>query len=307
MADGDAGAEHQDRRGSRQGPENRPGETPVRPGGQRRAGERHDRVERVGEVGRGLEALVGVLLEDAADDAVEGGRQRRLDRGRVLLGRRREDLGRGTAGEGRRAGEHLVEHGAEREQVRARVGRRALDALGCDVAGGAEQRLRERGAVLLGQQAVGDGAAAQPGEAEVEDLHAPVGGEDDVRRLEVVVQDRAGVGGRESLCDLDRDLDGPTLRQPAAGEPLLQRLALDELEHDVGHVALAADVVDADDRGVVDRRSAARASCSNRRSRSGWRAASKSSSLIATSRPRRVSRARCTSDMPPTPSGDSSS
>ena len=60
------------------------------------------------------------------------------------------------------------------------------------------------------------------------------------------------MGGGEALRDLDRDLEGAPLRQPAAGEALLQRLALDQLEHDVGHVALAADVVDADDRGVVD-------------------------------------------------------
>ena len=44
----------------------------------------------------------------------------------------------------------------------------------------------------------------------------------------------------------------------AAREAPLQRLALDQLHDDVGHVALAADVVDADDHGVVHRARGAR-------------------------------------------------
>src|SRR5688500_197302 len=48
---------------------------------------------------------------------------------------------------------------------------------------------------------------------------------------------------------------------------------------------------------------AARASCSNRASRSGSVEKAAGSTLIATSRPRRASRARYTSPMPPAPSG----
>src|SRR5579862_3820981 len=47
-----------------------------------------------------------------------------------------------------------------------------------------------------------------------------------------------------------------------------------------------------------------RASCSNRRSRSASVATASGSTLIATSRPSRVSRARYTSPMPPAPTGD---
>jgi len=44
--------------------------------------------------------------------------------------------------------------------------------------------------------------------------------------------------------------------------------------------------------------------CSKRRNRSASLASASGSSLIATSRPSRVSRARYTSPMPPAPSGD---
>ena len=45
------------------------------------------------------------------------------------------------------------------------------------------------------------------GQAEVEDLHPPVGGEEQVLGLEVAVDDALGVRGGEAASHLGRDLE----------------------------------------------------------------------------------------------------
>ena len=83
-----------------------------------------------------------VLLQAVPDDAVE--RRRHVgagapaELGRILPQDRRHRLGRRVAPERAPAGEHLVEHGAEREQVRARVDRLAAHLLRRHVADRAE-------------------------------------------------------------------------------------------------------------------------------------------------------------------------
>ena len=236
-----------------------------RPPSRRAALERHrgarddgERLEREREVARGLEALGRVLLESSVNDPRERGRERWVDLGGVALARGGEDLGRRRAVERRHAREHLVQHRAEREHVGARVGHVAVDALRRDVAGCPEQRLRDRLARRRRGRPLRRAAAAQAGEAEVEDLHPPVAGQDDVRGLDVVVQDAPRVGRGEPVADLDRGLERLADGQPAAQQPALQRLSLDELEDDVRDVALVPDIVDGHDRRVLDRSGGAR-------------------------------------------------
>ena len=64
----------------------------------------------------------------------------RFDLRRLLAQDRRHRLDRRTVGEGASAGEHLVEHDAEREEVRAVIGRLAAHLLGGHVADRAEDR-----------------------------------------------------------------------------------------------------------------------------------------------------------------------
>ena len=75
--------------------------------------------------------------------------------------------------------------------------------------------------------------------------------------------------------------------------------------NDVGRALVGADVVDGGMFGWL-RAAAARASCSKRRSRSASAENDAGSTLMATSRLSRVSRARYTSPMPPAPSGAAS-
>src|SRR5262249_43327116 len=92
----------------------------------------------------------------------------------------------------------------------------------------------------------------QLGQAEVEDLDAPVLGQEEVVGLEVPVGDAAGVGGGEARAHLHRYLPGLAQRQRTAVEPGAQRLALQQLEHRVGSSVLGAHVVDRHDVRMLE-------------------------------------------------------
>ena len=116
-----------------------------------------------------------------------------------------EDDRRGAALEGHAAGGHLVEHRAERKQVRTRVERLAARLLGGHVGHRAEGRAGVGQLVLGHRRHVGfPGPGDEPrrpelGKAEVENLHLARPGHKNVRRLDVPVSDAARVGRVERL------------------------------------------------------------------------------------------------------------
>jgi hypothetical protein len=69
----------------------------------------------------------------------------------------------------------------------------------------------------------------QLGDAEVEDLDAPVVRDEQVFGLDVAVDDRLVVGGREALRDLTREVDRFPRRQRTLVEPSAQRLPLETM------------------------------------------------------------------------------
>ena len=85
-----------------------------------------------------------------------------------------------------------------------------------------------------------------PNQAEVQDLHGPVEGQEDVVRLHIAVHDAARVRGRESLGDGGPDLEGSPERERSANERHAQRFALEELRDGVRNAPLVADVVGAE-------------------------------------------------------------
>ena len=108
-----------------------------------RAGERAagERLEIEGEVVGRAVALLGVLLQAVADDALEDRRDGAagdLQIRRIVAQDGAHRVGGGAALEGALAGEHLVEDGAEREDVRAVVGGQAAHLLRGHVADRAE-------------------------------------------------------------------------------------------------------------------------------------------------------------------------
>ena len=147
--------------------------------------------------------------------------------------------------EGDVAREHLVEDDAERVDVGLAVDVVAQRLLGRDVVGRAEH-------AAVGGQAV---VAQRAGDAEVGDLGRALGVEQDVLRLDVAVHDLVRVRAAERAGDLDRVGQRLVDRQPAEpADAVLERLALDVLEDDVGPVLVLAGVDHAHDVRVRELR-----------------------------------------------------
>ena len=127
------------------------------------------------------------------------------------------------AGEGLPACRHLVEDGAEREEVGAGVERFAANLFGRHVRQRAQHRARDRssapGSVLPSSPA--DPAAAWP--ARNRAAWPDRVGDEDVGRLDVAVDDPLGVGGFERIGELHAKFEDSIRGQRAAGDELVQR------------------------------------------------------------------------------------
>ena len=113
------------------------------------------------------------------------------------------------------------------------------------------------------------------------------------------MDDAARVRRDERVRDGDGNPERLVQPHPLAWNERIQALAADVLHHDEVVPVGRLDLVNRDDVRVV-RADAACASCTKRRRRF-VRQRSAGRTLMATSRPRRVSRARYTSPMPPAP------
>ena len=159
----------------------------------------------------------------------------------VLVGHRH----RGVALERRSPGQHLVQHHAEGVQVAAGVGRLAPGLLGREVGGGSHH------CPGLGQAGGGPGTRHQ-GDAEVGDLHVPVGAQQHVLWFDIAVDDPRSVGEGQRSSHLEGHGGGRFgVEGAAAGNDRRQAVPADVLHDDEVAVPLASPVVDADDVGVA--------------------------------------------------------
>ena len=113
-----------------------------------------DPLELVAQIACVLPSVLWILGEAGLDDAVERRRGHRLDRGdrrRVVLQDRRDQRGLTRARERLPPRRHLVEHRAEREDVRPRVGLLALQLLRRHVLEGPQDRAFLRQPLLRGK------------------------------------------------------------------------------------------------------------------------------------------------------------
>ena len=221
----------------------------------------HQGLELVAESRHRLEAIPRRLRERAVEHRLQRGQRPRV-RLDERPGRRVDDgvqhLDRVAPAKRRLAGDHLVEHDAEAEHVAPVIGLLSGRLLGRAVAHRAvrDADLGERVVRARRGARPGVGALAHQhlGQAEVQDLGLAPRAHDDVRGLEVAVHDAAGVGDRECVGQLDRDRERGKRLERAAAHELLERRALDVLQHDVVEAVGLPDVVDGLDVGVVEDR-----------------------------------------------------
>ncbi len=192
-----------------------------------------------------LVAVLGLLRRGPLHDRRQRGRDLRaaaLHVGKRLAHVLHRDGHLRVGLEGRLAGEHLVQDDAERVDVRL-----ARDLVA--------QRLLGRHVVGRAQHASGGGEPLRlerPCDSEVRDLGAPVGVDQHVLRLHVPVHELGGVRGLERAPDLDRIRHRLGHRQPSQPpDAVLERLAVDVLEDDVGSAVVLARVDDGHDVRMV--------------------------------------------------------
>ena len=185
-----------------------------------------------------------------------------------------------AAAERGESGEQFVEHGGQRVYVDGGARRQALDDLGRQVVGGADDRRRARGAGRvdqLGHAEVGEQrgrGAARAGRGE--------GVQQDVLGLDVAVHDARRVRGGQPVGDVRRDGDRGLRREPAVVlQARAQVRAADQLHDEREVVAVDDEVADADHARVVEAEQGA-ALLTNRSTRSWSEARSSRSSLTAT-------------------------
>ena len=156
------------------------------------------------EVAHGLITLGRVLLDRFLDDGAQrlrdGSRQRR----RLRVDHFLQELEIGRAAERSVACEQLVEHDAEREDVAARVELATRGLLGRHVGDRAEH---DAGTRRLRISRLARGLLGRFGETEVGELRVTALTHEDVRGLDVAMQDVGGVRSRERIRDADQKLD----------------------------------------------------------------------------------------------------
>ena len=94
--------------------------------------------------------------------------------------------------------------------------------------------------------------ADQLGETEIEDLDAPVFRQEDVRRLQIAVNDPNRVRGSEAAGDAERNFDRGGGRERASAKALRERFAIEKLGDQIGAAVLFPCIEHGDHVGVVE-------------------------------------------------------
>src|SRR5678815_365117 len=90
-------------------------------------------------------------------------------------------------------------------------------------------------------------------ETEVENLRAVLVADEDVRRLDVAMDDALGMGGVERIGQLDGNVEQVCDFQRSPVDPIAKALALERLHHDVRSAFVVADVEDGADARMTQR------------------------------------------------------
>ena len=160
-------------------------------------------------------------------------------------------------------GRHFVEHDAQTEQVRARVEFLAQRLFGRHVGYRSHRRTgtgqvcrflaRPNGEVCIAGQKPRDRSPRlrQLREAEIQNLHLPSAGDEDICRLDVPVNDPLRVRRVQGVGKLDAQFQNLVRLEGLRADAVLQRFALQQLHGDEGPAFLLLHVVDGADVGVI--------------------------------------------------------
>ena len=96
------------------------------------------------------------------------------------------------------------------------------------------------------------------GQTEIEDFDQAVGGDDDIRRLQIAMNDASVMSAGECAGNLHAIAQDRLRRQSGIRAHGVQRLALDQLHHDVEFALGLANFVDGADVGMSESRRGAR-------------------------------------------------
>ena len=227
----------------------------------RRSGRRHDPTGTTpgadDELIQRGDSILGCLAQHPREEPIQRRSVRPVERPRArdgLFPVGPEAIHEGLARVRRAAGQEIVERTAQAVDVRAMVGelgirsllgRDVVDRPDEDVALG-QARLRDVGA----ERAFGD---THPRDAHVEDLQRAAGIEQQVRRLDVPMDDIGLIGGLEPSGRLDQAIDRPgDLHGPLLPDEPGEVGALDVFHHEEVEPAELVRVQDRDDVGVAE-------------------------------------------------------
>ena len=204
------------------------------------------------EIARALKAVLAIFRETPTHEGFKRRMNRGTDPWRLFVQHGADGIGRGAAPKRCGAGQHLVQHRAEAEDVGPMVGAKAARLFRRHVAGRAHHRRdlhagdRDRLRRVAGMFGIG-----QLCEPEVENLDPSVDGDKQVVGLDVEMNDPAIVSRREAAGDLDRVIERLRHRQRVTVQPLTKRRAVEQLCDDERRAIVDADLVDRDDIRVA--------------------------------------------------------
>ena len=204
-----------------------------------------------------LVATLSFLFQAAFNDAFQFVRQPGIQvsqRRRRAIQNAVEDQPRAVAVKRWRTSRHFVQHHAEREQVGAGIQVLCPYLLGRHV-GDRSQRTAwtcQAGDRRYGRRGVVSVATRTDfGQAEVENLGVAAAGAEQIRRLDVAVNDPGVMRRLERVGDLDRHCQQQVDIERVPGHAVLQGRPFEAFHHQERAAVLFADVVDGADVGVI--------------------------------------------------------
>ena len=207
-----------------------------------------------------LAAHVTIFFKSFIDDFLELGRKLRhqAHSGCGLAIQDRVGHHRGSfSAERQEAGGHFVEHDAEGKKIGATVEFFAPQLFWRHVSHGANGRARAgqfqdaRVGESLRISAGGPGGARNFCQPEIENLGVAAIGDEDIRRLDIAVDDAFAVRRIQGVCDFDRQREQALELHRSAVDQVLQSLTAEALHHDEQMTLMLADFVDGADVGMV--------------------------------------------------------